>query len=122
MEEGDIIICLLFFIFLIVCDILTCILVKFHSSILFINRNILTYLNLTAVITASLVVHFQVIFVFVWFDPSLYSRIIIFFKFGGRVVRPKIKTVELLLSGKDYLHSEGSLFMSLPSILGKQIV
>ena len=62
MDEGDIILCLVFFMFVIFCEMLTCILVKFHSSILFINRNILTYLNLAIVISASLVVHFQVIF------------------------------------------------------------
>ena len=62
MEEGDIILCLVFFIFVIFCEMLTCIHVKFHSSILFINKNILTYLNLTIVISASLVIHFQVIF------------------------------------------------------------
>ena len=60
MEEGDILLCLVFSIFVIVCDILTGILIKYHASILFIHRNILTYLNLTLVVGMCLALNFLV--------------------------------------------------------------
>ena len=74
MEEGDIFPCIVFFFFVLVCDILSAILIKYHSSILFVNRNILTYLNLTIIIAMSLAVNCQVFFVFFKMCPKLFSR------------------------------------------------
>ena len=62
MEVLEVFTCVLFPALLIFSNSVSFILAKFHISIIFINRNVITYLNFALVISVNVFVNFQVKF------------------------------------------------------------